>query len=984
MESKKAGPVFEAAQLSWGFAMNNSISTPVVEDLSVEDLTVSKPNARPITISFGRSKEDREFEPQTGTFEKLYAHFKAPKQAVNSKANLSGWCAGHVKGVRQIENVTGVDVLTVEYDQAESVTLDERDEFGRLKYEKRQLPPERMTSFEAGLALWDGYERLAVTSYSHTEEVNRFRVVILLSRTVTADEFSRIWHWAHAKTLGAGHTIDPSCSDPSRYWFRPVKSDVFRCEYFSGEPLDVEEILKATPAIGPKQSRKKHAAPNKGTRLAQRIEEINQRVQITDLLAQDNVPFDGRYYNLRGERSPSAYLYVDQNRVFDFGVRENWDSFEYIRVKRADDDFHEAIEIGSELAKLPPFDFKRAGAPRVTDPRPLIAALPADLPDTGRAAILKPVYEAIATLDEDDRRPAIDALLVRYKVKGKPAQLDRETVNKAVREAAEEHEKATKKAKVEAREAIAADDGDTRPEIYLSLDEEKVNDQVIEILAKTGRIYERGNVLTKLVLGDRPRAMNLPVPTLGEYLSSAIRFMRRGEEGPVRVPAPSNMLLAIHSRGSWDKMPKLHSIVEHPFVKPDGSICMGGFDSETATYAQTNPKYLPVKDEECTLSHALKARDKIMRLVKEFPFVAEAHRSAWLADLLTHYSTSAISGNVPLFAIDANTPGTGKTLLFQIIEAILTGRDLETTPYATADEAESRKNLTANLLRGKETITYDNIAGPFGSAALDQYLTTGVWSDRLLGSSQVVEIRTRTIIRLTGNNIEFKAQDTLRRVLYIRIETNEEHPEERTNFEIPNVRQYAKEHRYELTHAALTILRAYILAGRPKTKMPTWGSFEEWSDLVRGAIVWLGMADPAETRALLRENTQPEGGLSTSLLEGWDELARDAGEALPCGFHGITIEDAVAKLRSEDGTYAGLRAALSMLAKPGPGGVPDARSLMYKFRSLKGRKHNGMRLMRPDGGERLWYVEKDKPVAKTNGAKVNGRIQDAYISLDMV
>jgi hypothetical protein len=52
--------------------------------------------------------------------------------------------------------------------------------------------------------------------------------------------------------------------------------------------------------------------------------------------------------------------------------------------------------------------------------------------------------------------------------------------------------------------------------------------------------------------------------------------------------------------------------------------------------------------------------------------------------------------------------------------------------------------------------------------------------------------------------------------------------------------------RPQLVVAGLTTLRAYVVAGRP-VKLTFLGSFADW-DWVRGALVWLGCADPADTR----------------------------------------------------------------------------------------------------------------------------------------
>jgi hypothetical protein len=46
----------------------------------------------------------------------------------------------------------------------------------------------------------------------------------------------------------------------------------------------------------------------------------------------------------------------------------------------------------------------------------------------------------------------------------------------------------------------------------------------------------------------------------------------------------------------------------------------------------------------------------------------------------------------------------------------------------------------------------------------------------------------------------------------------------------------------------LTIPLAYMLAGSPG-RLPPLAGFEEWSDVVRSALVWVGCADPIETVA---------------------------------------------------------------------------------------------------------------------------------------
>jgi hypothetical protein len=250
------------------------------------------------------------------------------------------------------------------------------------------------------------------------------------------------------------------------------------------------------------------------------------------------------------------------------------------------------------------------------------------------------------------------------------------------------------------------------------------------------------------------------------------------------------------------------------------------------------------------------------------------------------------------------------------------------------------------------------VTGPFGSGALDALLTTGEWNDRILGITQMVTLKARSIFRVTGNNLQFRNADTARRACYLRLQSEEERPGERTDLKIPNLKAHARAHRYELVHDVLTILRSYILAGKPTKGLPTWGSFEEWSDLVRGAIVWLGLPDPADTRETLRENTETDSAIPKEFLEGWSEVCASHGTPISAGspIKGMTVEAAMDVLLENENEFRKLRSALAGLCKASPGNLPPAKTVSYRFRSMNGKVAHGMIFSRVSGGDRLWYV----------------------------
>src|SRR5262245_57668872 len=94
-------------------------------------------------------------------------------------------------------------------------------------------------------------------------------------------------------------------------------------------------------------------------------------------------------------------------------------------------------------------------------------------------------------------------------------------------------------------------------------------------------------------------------------------------------------------------------------------------------------------------------------------------------------------------------------------------------------------------------------------------------------------------------------------------------------FRHPNLLQHVRENRLALLTAGLTILRAFVVAGRPEAGLKPWGSFEGWSGLVRNCIVWLGLLDPGDTRRELAEASDRDAAALRMLFAGWHEVDPD-------------------------------------------------------------------------------------------------------------
>src|SRR5262249_29526835 len=83
-----------------------------------------------------------------------------------------------------------------------------------------------------------------------------------------------------------------------------------------------------------------------------------------------------------------------------------------------------------------------------------------------------------------------------------------------------------------------------------------------------------------------------------------------------------------------------------------------------------------------------------------------------------------------------------------------------------------------------------------------------------------------------------------------------------------------KRDRPRLVAAALTLLRAYIVAGRPRQEAPPLGGFEAWCHTVRDPILWTGCADPCLTIESARKADPARQRLEAVVTE-WRAVLRN-------------------------------------------------------------------------------------------------------------
>jgi len=318
--------------------------------------------------------------------------------------------------------------------------------------------------------------------------------------------------------------------------------------------------------------------------------------------------------------------------------------------------------------------------------------------------------------------------------------------------------------------------------------------------------------------------------------------------------------------GVW-RLPKLAMITCCPLLLSDGRILdRPGFDAASGILFDPQGVVFPPVPPHPTADQARQSLDLLKALFAEFPFVDAASRSVMWSALLSSVARPAFDF-VPLHGFDAPVAGTGKSKLVDRCAVLVRGHECPVTSQGD-DETEFEKRLGAELLEGSRLISVDNCERPLGGALLCQTATQHFLKVRVLGFSKTVIVTNGTLMFATGNNLQLYG-DMLRRGVIGRLDAGVERPELRT-FTREDPVHTLKRERGRYVSAALTVLHAFNVAGRPVTRQPL-GGFEGWSRLVRDTLIWLGEVDPVETIEGARSG-DPERQKLEAVIAQWRQV----------------------------------------------------------------------------------------------------------------
>jgi hypothetical protein len=159
---------------------------------------------------------------------------------------LGGWSPATFKGSRCKENVQVVCALGIDLDTGD-------------------LSAERVRE------LYGAMRAVAHTTRRSAEASPRWRVVVALTRPVSASEYACVWHAEAERLTRSGIIADRSTKNADRYWFRPCRSATdgsFQTFETQGEALGVDAIVAAARREQEAARVRLCTAPRQGTAYA--------------------------------------------------------------------------------------------------------------------------------------------------------------------------------------------------------------------------------------------------------------------------------------------------------------------------------------------------------------------------------------------------------------------------------------------------------------------------------------------------------------------------------------------------------------------------------------------------------------------------------------------------------------------------------------------------------------------------------------------
>ena len=413
---------------------------------------------------------------------------------------------------------------------------------------------------------------------------------------------------------------------------------------------------------------------------------------------------------------------------------------------------------------------------------------------------------------------------------------------------------------------------DNRPKVLLPGDDRLMSDVAAELGEHLAdRLYvHNGEIATPE--GDALHQVDAQAfRTLVEQTVVCCRHRTSRKEGVVKVDVT---MTVEESRGIL-KSPQFQArlrqvtrinTVRLPVSRKDGSIELlpEGHDEATQTFTTSAVTYA----DDMTFPDALRV---IQDLFAEFEFADGARSEAVsVAALVGLYAAQLVpEGELrPAFTYSKNAEGAGGTTAAAC--AIVPVLGCLPTGVKAGDDDEMRKVISTTIREGRPVLFLDNAKGHLNSGALEAFVSSPAWRDRLLGSNESVTGPNNVYVFVTGNGMTVSS-DWRRRSLFIELHLSAERAEDRV-FKRPLSVPVLQSLRSEILAACWSLVKNWEASGRPQPSR-SHSAFSAWAGIIGGIVEAAGFACPLDTAASA-VIADEDGAAMRALTEAMDSERR--------------------------------------------------------------------------------------------------------------
>lgn len=404
--------------------------------------------------------------------------------------------------------------------------------------------------------------------------------------------------------------------------------------------------------------------------------------------------------------------------------------------------------------------------------------------------------------------------------------------------------KAIREGRTKERTASTGGNGlSTEDRVEVSIgDARATRDGILAALNNCAGIYVTAG---KLAYADKSAKM---VELHGGHLRNIVvdncNIVNKSEEGTKSVSLPTDVLSMLEGLlpEQIDKFRVVNQITKAPFFNKSGTLVFqSGYDEESKTLLCDAPEGI---DPEMFATSA-EAINFIYTVFHEFKFQTMAEFANYLGAMLTPMMRPMYSGPTPWLIIEANTPGSGKTLLADCLQIIYGYQP--TRHVLSYKEEEIEKKMLTILQATVPIVLFDNVKHAVDSPTLEAIATSGdEYQGRLLGKNEDRVCPVRQLFIITSNNATMSV-DAARRFLRVRLcrtgpattTTGDQH-----RFEVKDLRAYVEQLRPQILSALIKIVSDWLAADRPVAdSVPLLPSFEVFCEHVGAAMHYAGRTD---------------------------------------------------------------------------------------------------------------------------------------------